>query len=912
MSVDHPSNRLPSVASAFRNADYIEELYEIYQQNPDALPESWRIFFQGFELAMCPHKCVAAEQAEKQSQINALIAAYRCEGHLLAKQNPLSDVPIAQTNLEPSDFGFSSSDLDQVFNTGTLVAPSRAPLQDILDVLQQTYCGHIGVEYMHIQDREIKNWLQQRMEGTRNRPEFDTDKRLGILKNLTDAELFENFLHTHYPGQKRFSLEGAETMIPAMHALVEAAPEAGVAEIVFGMPHRGRLNFLANILNKSIRMIFSEFEDNYMPETVYGAGDVKYHRGYSSDYKNRYGRSIHLSLTSNPSHLEAVNPVVEGRARAKQRQRNDTERRSTVLPVIIHGDAGFAGQGIVAETLNLSQLPGYRTGGTIHFIINNQIGFTALPEEARSSVYTTDVAKMIEAPIFHVNGDDPEAVVYVMEMALDFRQRFQRDVVVDMVCYRRHGHNEADDPAFTQPLMYEQIRKRPSVRKLYENSLVEVEVIAEAEAKKQEQNVRKRLKEAFGLAKEGEVEQEQHAFSGLWKGLENPFSHDPVNTAVSKSDLLTVGRALTGIPDGFQLNRKIAQKLPDKLERIELEGEIDWALAEQLAFGTLLKDGVPVRLSGQDSARGTFSQRHAVWVDGRTQQHYKPLNHISNDQAHFCVYNSLLSEAAVLGFDYGYSLAEPRMLILWEAQFGDFVNGAQVILDQFIAGALSKWQRSSGLVLLLPHGFEGQGPEHSNAYLERYLTACADNNLQVCNVTTPAQYFHLLRRQMMRPFRRPLIIMAPKSLLRHPAALSPISDFTQGRFQEFLDDSHAPERPKHLILTSGKLYYDLVKHRETLKDTDSAILRIEQLYPFNDAAFAPIARRYRNVKSVVWAQEEPMNRGGWNFMHGLLAAHFPDRPLHLVSRPASASPAVGSLSKHRKEQEELVRKAFEG
>ncbi|MEJ2582706.1 MAG: 2-oxoglutarate dehydrogenase E1 component, partial [Acidobacteriota bacterium] len=622
----------------------------------------------------------------------------------------------------------------------------------------------------------------------RNRPEISREKKHRILAQLIDAELFESFTHGRYQGQKRFSLEGAESLIPALHQFMETAAETGADEVVMGMAHRGRLNVLANILQKPYAMIFNEFEDTIRPDPYGGDGDVKYHRGYSSDYTTADGHQIHISLTANPSHLEAVDPVVEGRTRAKQRRRNDTAERSKVLPILIHGDAAFAGQGLVAETFNLSQLKGYSTGGTVHIIVNNQIGFTTLPGEARSTRYPTDVAKMVEAPILHVNGDDPEAVVHAVDLALRFRQRFKRDVVIDMVCYRKHGHNEGDEPAFTQPLMYQKIQNRPSTRAIYQLQLEGSHDITLEESEALSNSLQEKLVDAFRKAKDESLidEDDSSAFGGLWSDFDHEHCFDCTETGVTYDVLLEVAKALTTIPDGFDLNRKVARRLPSHMKTVEEKGPVDWALGELLAFGSLLADGTPVRLSGQDSMRGTFSHRHAAWFDTKSQEIYVPLNHIEEGQARFCVYNSMLSEAAVLGFDYGYSLVEPNMLVIWEAQFGDFANGAQVIIDQFIAAAFDKWHRVSGIVMLLPHGYEGQGPEHSNAYLERYLMACAEENMQVCNLTTPAQYFHSLRRQIKANFRRPLIIMSPKSLLRHKRAVSPLEDLIDGRFQEFL------------------------------------------------------------------------------------------------------------------------------
>ncbi len=713
MEASEGSTEMPGPATSL-NADYIEEMHARWKADPSSVDESWAYFFAGFELAMCPRDCVAAEQARDQSRVASLIYAYRDQGHLAAWTNPLADPPRSHPALALGQFGFTGEDLDRVFDVGHLAGPPRMTLREIIEVLQETYCRTIGVEYLHIQDRTMRRWLQSEMEPIRNRPRFSPEKRREILKLLIEAERFETFTHARYPGQKRFSIEGAESVIPAIHELVELAPQLGVEEIVIGMSHRGRLNVLANILDMPYEAIFTDFEGNFLPESVAGDGDVKYHRGYSVVHRGRDGAEVRVSLAANPSHLEAVYPVVLGKARAKQRQREDTEERRKVLPFVIHGDAAFAGQGIVAETLNLSRLPGYRTGGTVHLVINNQIGFTTSPEEGRSTLYPTDVAKMIEAPIFHVNGDDPEAVVHVMELALRFRQRFARDVVVDLVCYRRHGHNEADEPAFTQPLLYRKIKDRPSIRVLYTRELLAQGVLSEAEAEALAAEMQERLQRAFQEVKEENPPISVEPIEEPWRPLMAPYDRRPVETGVSREVLLEVTRALTTIPPGFHLNPKIARQLSRRAEAVQAGAEVDWAFAEALAFGTLLREGTPVRLSGQDSIRGTFSQRHALWRDMDTQEEYMPLAHVHPGQARFCAYNSPLSEAAVLGFEYGYTLGEPEMLIIWEAQFGDFANGAQVIIDQFIVSSESKWQRTSGLVMLLPHGYEGPGPEHSN------------------------------------------------------------------------------------------------------------------------------------------------------------------------------------------------------
>jgi len=905
------SSSEPGNLSLLASPEYVDELYRQWQEDPASLPDEWHHFFAGFDFAASSSK-PSSEEAADQSKVTSLIFAYRNVGHLIADVNPLGDGQGHDPIFDLETHDLSDKHLDRVYDTGHLGGPKRTSLRELITVLRDIYCRHIGVEYLHIQNREIRRWLQNEMEPVLNKPEVAEDKKRRILKQLIDAEVFESFLSTRYQGQKRFSLEGVESLIPALHQFMESVASTGGDEVVMGMSHRGRLNVLVNILGKPFELVFHEFEDN-VKTSDYADGDVKYHRGYSADYKTSDGKQLHISLTANPSHLEAVDPVVEGRTRAKQRRRNDTEHRSLVIPLLLHGDAAFAGQGLVAETLNLSQLPGYLTGGTVHIIVDNQIGFTTTAVEARSSLYATDVAKLVEAPIFHVNGDDPEAVVWAVELAVKFRQRFHRDVVVDIIGYRRHGHNEGDEPAFTQPVMYQKITNRPPVRELYQLQLEGEHAITLDESSHLRDQLQDKLIAAHHAVQEAANKpvEDTFAFHDLWAGLDKGFTFEPGETAVSAETMEAVTSALTTVPDGFDLNRKVARRLPALSKTIEKRGEIDWPSAELLAFGSLLADGMPVRLSGQDSTRGTFSQRHAAWYDTNTQERYVPLNHIAEDQAKFCVYNSMLSEAAVLGFDYGYSLVEPKMLVIWEAQFGDFANGAQVIIDQFIAAAFDKWQRVSGIVMLLPHGYEGQGPEHSSAYLERYLTLCAEENIQVCNITTPAQYFHALRRQLKRGFRRPLVIMAPKSLLRHKRCQSPFDDFTSGHFREFLDDPTPPKKARRLVLCSGKLYYDLEAGREEKGIDDVAIVRTEQFYPFNRELLEKIIAPYLDATEVVWAQEETANRGGWGFMMPRLQEVFSDHPIRYVGRGASASPATGSLKVHRRQQQAIVDDALD-
>jgi 2-oxoglutarate dehydrogenase E1 component len=726
------------------------------------------------------------------------------------------------------------------------------------------------------------------------------------------VESFEHFLHTKYQGQKRFSLEGGESLITSLYGILENCPPRGVEEICLGMAHRGRLSVIAEFMRKPYRVMFAEFSENYMPNAAGGDGDVKYHLGYNTVRKLKSGEEIEVRLSANPSHLEAVDPVVLGMTRARQRIRKDTDERRKVIAVLIHGDAAFAGQGIIAETLNMSQLQGYRIGGTIHIIVNNQIGFTTLPADARSTTYCTDVAKMIEAPIFHVNGDNPLAVRFVSELALEFRQTFKRDVVVDINCYRRHGHNESDDPVSTQPTMYADITTHPSVGTLFEKQLVGAGVISQEEADALDKEMETRHEEALTIVKTAEKDQQINSFSGSTAVPQPPYDHNPVDTTVPRENLSRVVRALTTVPVGFTIQPKLKSFLLEKRAKIWANGgPFDWAYAEALAMGSLLLEGIPVRLSGQDARRGTFSQRNSYLYDQKTRERYCPLKNIDPTQAQVCIYNSLLSEAGVLGFDYGYSLNFQNLLCMWEAQFGDFANGAQVIIDQFIASAESKWQRPSGIVLLLPHGYEGQGPEHSSARLERFLQLCAEENIQVCNLTTPAQYFHLLRRQMKRPFKKPLIIMTPKSMLRLEAAASKLEDFTNDRFHEILHSPllDKPEKIKRIILCSGKIYYDLLKFRDENKIATTAFVRVEQLYPLDEAQLKAAVAQYPNARTIVWCQEESQNMGAWNFIAWQLRRLL-ETSVWYVGRGASASPAAGSLARHRKEQKLIIQDAF--
>jgi 2-oxoglutarate dehydrogenase E1 component len=890
------------------NLSAIEDAYRRWRDDPQSVDPSWRYFFEGFELGGARAALPAAD-THCQTGIVRLIDAYRDLGHFLAHLDPLSDERVTHPLLDLAEFDLDEADLDRTFDTSHFVGLPQATLRELLAALRETYCRTIGVEYMHIQDTRIRRWLQERMEPRRNQPNFSRAKKLAILKELHYAEMFERFLHTRYVGQKRFSLEGAETLIPVLEAFVEMAPETGVREIVMGMAHRGRLNVLANTLRKPYQEVFAEFEENFLPNSIDGDGDVKYHLGFSGERTTSTGKPLHLSLTPNPSHLEAVDPVVEGRTRAKQFRFGDVGRRRGI-PLLIHGDAAFAGQGLVAETLNLSELAGYTTGGTLHVIVNNQIGFTTAPKDARSTTYCTDVAKMIQVPIFHVNGEDPEACVYIAELSLDFRQTFGRDVVIDMFCYRRHGHNEGDEPAFTQPLMYRKIAERPTLTEVYTEQLIMRGDLTAAESEGIREKFQAKLQEAQQEVRSGPPPRGgMRGFGGQWQGLTPHYSHTPVETGVAADVLKTIADALTRVPDRLAVHPKIAKLLEARRQEVDQREPVDWATAEALAFGSLLLEGTPVRLSGQDSRRGTFSQRHSVLYDARTGAPYYPLNALSKDQAPFLVYDSLLSEAAVLGFEFGFALDAPDVLVLWEAQFGDFANGAQVIIDQFIAASQSKWQRDSGLVMLLPHGYEGQGPEHSSARLERFLQLCADDNMQVAYPSAPAQYFHVLRRQIKRDFRKPLVLMTPKSLLRLKAARSPVEEFVSGRFHEVIDDTKAdPGRVRRVVMCSGKLYYDLLERRDQEEGGEVALVRVEQFYPFPEELLSRALSRYRKAREFVWAQEESQNMGAWTFMDPRLRAM--GYGAEYVGRDASASPATGSRQVHLREQKEVVEAAI--
>jgi 2-oxoglutarate dehydrogenase E1 component len=933
------------------NATYLAELHARYEENPASLDPEWQAFFAslgdnkddilaeargpswapsrgGAALAAPPPGSLTEQQALAAARdtlaARMLIRNYRTRGHLAAKLDPLDLVTRREhPELKPKTYGFTKADYDRPIYIGGVFGLEFATLREILGILKHTYAGHIGVEFMHISDPEQRAWIQDRIEG--REIEFTAKGKTAILKKLIEAETFERFLNVKYTGTKRFGLDGGESMVPALEQIIKRGGQLGVNEIVIGMPHRGRLNVLANVMAKPYRAIFNEFRGgSAQPDDVEGSGDVKYHLGASSDREFDQNR-VHLSLTANPSHLEFVDPVVLGKVRAKQDQSNDSEREE-VLPLLLHGDAAFAGQGVVAECLGLSGLRGHRTGGSLHFIVNNQIGFTTAPRFSRSSPYPSDLAKMIDAPIFHVNGDDPEAVVHVAKIAIEFRQRFRKPVVIDMFCYRRHGHNEADEPAFTQPLMYQRIAKHPSVVEVYSGRLVQEGLLSRAEVDRLQAEFRAYLEEEFAA---GEAYRPNRAdwLDGKWSGIGHADEGARRGVTGVDLDLLKeVGRKITSFPKSFSPHKTIVRILAARRKTIDEGKGIDWATAEALAFGTLVVEGYRVRLSGQDSERGTFSHRHAVLMDQVNEKKYTPLKHISKAQAPFEVINSMLSEEAVLGFEYGYSLAEPNALVLWEAQFGDFANGAQVIVDQFISSGERKWLRMSGLVLLLPHGYEGQGPEHSSARLERYLQLCAEDNWQIANCTTPANYFHILRRQLHRQFRKPLVLMTPKSLLRHKRVVSSLAQFgPDSTFHRLLwDDAQflpdqaiklvPDDKIRRVVLCSGKVYYDLYEEREQRGIDDVYLLRVEQLYPFPARALIQELGRFKEAE-MVWCQEEPKNMGAWTFIEPNLewvldhiaAKH--RRPRY-VGRPSSAATATGLMTKHIRELKAFLDEAL--
>jgi len=900
---------------------YIESMYRQYVQDPGSVEEGWRLFFRGFDFGASKNGGAAvsspdSEHLAAELRVLALIIGYRNRGHLLSTTNPIRPRRDRKPHLKPEDFNLGEKDLDTPFTAGREIGMEGATLRQIIARLEAIYCGNIGFEYNHLDNIERRQWLRTRIEQSDPQAAFGLgpEKKRRILEKLNGAVVFEKFLHTKYVGQKRFSLEGGETTIPALDAIIRAGSEDKVEEVVIGMAHRGRLNVLANIMGKTYEQIFNEFEGTAVPDLSFGDGDVKYHLGFSSQLQLQNGKTLHLKLAPNPSHLEAVNPVVEGFSRAKADVLYNSEY-DCILPILIHGDAAMAGQGVVYETVQLSQLKGYDSGGTIHFGINNQIGFTTDFDDARSSTYSTAAANMIQAPVFHVNGDDPEAVVFVSELAVAYRQEFNTDVFIDMVCYRRHGHNEGDDPKFTQPAMYKIINNHPDSRKIYSQKLVQRGDVDRELAEVMEKEFWNELQARLDLVKQKPLPYEYQESEQAWRALKKKTTPEDYisspETGVDRATLDNILEHIHTIPQGFNPLDKINRLLRSSQKLVE-DNKLDWALGELLAYGTILLEGKDVRLSGQDVKRGTFSHRHAIFRDAETNEEYNRLAHISEQQGKFRIFNSPLSEFAVLGFEYGYSLATPDTLVLWEAQFGDFHNGAQTMIDQFIAAGESKWQRMSGLTLLLPHGYEGQGPEHSSARIERFLQLCAEYNMTVANCTTPANFFHLLRRQLIRPFRKPLIAMTPKSLLRHPEVVSPIEDFQTGRrFREIIDDPEVGPRGgkkvKRVLLCSGKVYFDLAERKRKENRSDVAIVRLEQLYPFPQAQLEKILEKYADAE-LFWVQEEPANMGAWQYLLSFIFGQFKVTP---IARKTSASPATGFKKVHDQQQQTIVDAAFD-
>lgn len=900
----------PNIFNA--HPEYIESKYQEYQQDPSSVDPEMKKFFEGFDLAFSFFSTNGtASVSPKEIQVYGLIQAYRAKAHLVSKTNPIRERVDRHANLDLSFFGLSDKDLNTTFAAGAEIGLENATLKQIVEKLQRIYCRSIGVEFMYINDDEQRKWFKKKFESTAEDIKLPESTRSRIVKKLTESVVFENFLNKKYVGQKRFSLEGGESTIPALDAIIHKGSELGVEEVVIGMAHRGRLNVLANIMRKTYAQIFSEFEGNMEPDLTMGDGDVKYHLGYSSMVTTGNNKKVHLKLVPNPSHLEAVNPVVEGFARAKADILYESDY-DKILPILIHGDAALPGQGVSYEVVQMSKLKGYRTGGTIHFVINNQIGFTTDFDDARSSVYSTSMAAMVGAPAIHVNGDDVEAVVYAVQLATEFRQKFNSDVFIDMVCYRKHGHNEADEPKFTQPKLYNLIGKHDDPLKVYIKSLIEKGQIDKAAAQKMDDDFYQMLQERLDEVKQKPLPYEYQAPEKAWQKLRRSEAKDfekSPKTAITKKAFLQIMDAVHQLPDGFNPLRKVARGMDQKQEMIKND-QIDWQLGELAAYGSILLDGHDVRLSGQDVKRGTFSHRHAVLYDEKTSEEYNRLSTIGTNNAQFRINNSLLSEFAALGFEFGYSLASPETLVLWEAQFGDFANGAQTMVDQFLSSSESKWQRMSGVVMLLPHGYEGQGPEHSSARLERYLQQCAEFNMTVGNFTTPANLFHALRRQLARPFRKPLIVMSPKSLLRHPRCISPIEDFTKNGFQELIDDAAIKDakKVKRVLVCSGKLYYDLLEKQEADKRTDVAIVRMEQLYPLPYAQLDAVVKKYANAE-FFWVQEEPANMGAWVYMFSCTRDINID--WKLISRKSSASPATGYNKIHVKEQNFIIDSAFD-
>ncbi len=909
--------------SYLSNADVsaVEELYQNYLQDPSSVEEGWAKFFEGFEFARKNYEettasAVKSDRAvfepgldfDKEFKVLGLINGYRTRGHLFTKTNPVRERRKYEPTLDIENFGLSKDDLNKNFKAGIEIGLENATLQEIIDHLKETYCNSIGVEYRYIRKPDKVKWLEDKLESNRNRPEFSKEDQKHMLHKLSQAVTFEQFLHKKFVGQKRFSLEGGEALIPALDAVIEMGADMGIEEYVVGMAHRGRLNVLANIFNKTYDAIFSEFEGKEYEDNLFD-GDVKYHLGYSSDVKTDNGKNVKLTLCPNPSHLEAVDPIVNGIARAKIDHYLKSEDK--IAPIMIHGDASIAGQGVVYEVIQMAGLDAYRTGGTIHIVINNQIGFTTNYLDARSSTYCTDVGKVTLSPVFHVNGDDVEAVVHTIKLALQYRQQFKKDVFVDLLCYRKYGHNEGDEPRFTQPILYKAISKHPNPRELYLEELVDKGVITKEEAASMKTEFNGMLQERLTDSKEIEKASISNFMEDDWKEIVSSkledFEQSP-ETGFDKKKLQEIGDQITLLDENKPFFKKSRKLMDERRKMLVEKKEVDWGLAELLAYGSLVYEGFPVRMTGQDVERGTFSHRHAVLKVEDSEEEYLPLNNISEDQANFQIYNSLLSEYAVLGFEYGYSMASPNALPIWEAQFGDFNNGAQIIIDQFLSSAEDKWNSKSGIVLFLPHGYEGQGAEHSSARMERYLTLCSDRNMQAVNITSPANFFHVLRRQLKREFRTPLIVFTPKSLLRHPEVISPVEDLTKGNFKEILDDERITKsKVKTVVCCSGKLFFELRKKREKEGIEDVALIRIEQLYPFPQKQFNKLLKTYKNAENLVWAQEEPENMGAWRFIKTTTeqAADW-----KVVSRPPSASPASGSTKVFDRRQKAILEEVF--
>ncbi len=898
------------------NAHFLEELYQQYKTNPDSVDAELRQHFQYLELysnkfATVQSDDIVNEEGGKQSAVSRLINAYRTYGHKIAQFDPINQMDREPApELEPDYYGLNKEDLDTIFNTGNLAGKDQKSLRDILEDLRTTYCESIGVEYTHITNTEQKEWVQKRFESNQGKAQLDNTHKVDLLKKVTAAEGIERYLHTQYVGQKRFSLEGGESLIPMLDGMIQNGGAQGIKEFVIGMAHRGRLNVLVNILGKSPQALFSEFEGK-QDTSEFSDGDVKYHMGFSSDVKTPGGPS-HLSLAFNPSHLEIVSPVVNGSVKARQLRRKDL-RGDTVLPISIHGDAAFAGQGVVMETFNMADCQGYRVGGTVHIVINNQIGFTtSVASESRSTPYCTEVAKMINVPIFHVNGDDPEAVIFVTQLALDFRMTFKKDVVIDLVCYRRHGHNEADEPSVTQPMMYKKIRALDTTRRLYAQRLIDQNVITAEQEQQLVSDYRSSL-EAGRVVSDDFIGDHQGDHTVDWSRYIGNNWDDSVKTQFGKKRLQALGKKLLDLPEGFSLHARISSIMNNRQKMLDGDIPLDWGMSENLAYATLIDQGHGVRISGQDSERGTFFHRHAVVYNTKEREGHIALKKIADNQPFFAVINSVLSEEAVLAYEYGYATADPERLIIWEAQFGDFANGAQVVIDQFISSGEAKWGRLCGLVMFLPHGYEGQGPEHSSARLERYLQLGANYNMQVCTPTTPAQMFHMLRRQMLRPYRKPLIVMTPKSLLRHKLSVSTLDDLTNGEFQVIIgeQDKLTNSKVKRVVVCGGKVYFDLLEKRRENKQTDTAIVRIEQLYPFSRTALMNQLKKYKNATEIIWCQEEPLNQGAWyQIQHQLRVCITDKQQLIYVGREASASPAAGYYAVHNQQQQGIVNAAL--